>query len=140
MSPKSAKGIIRRTARAVKALGVEAIAVRGVSGLTVGAPVAFLLGLPLMIVRKSHELAHCHSTYNVETTNEKSEPYASYCIIDDFISTGRTINEIVHVITTARPIPPLVVKGALKAIVLYNSIKGRDYWLVSDKKVAVVEI
>lgn len=65
----------------------DSIVVRGVSGMLVGSPVAYRMKLPLVVVRKSDGN---HSGQSVEGyANVKN-----YVVIDDFVSSGDTINEI----------------------------------------------
>lgn len=66
----------------------DGIAVRGVSGMVIGSAVAYKMRLPLLIVRKKDGN---HSTMKVEG----DESIKRYVIIDDFIGTGATVEEIV---------------------------------------------
>lgn len=69
----------------------DAIACRGVSGTVVGAAVASRLSKQLIVVRKPD--VQSHSEYDVE-----GRPYGffKYIIIDDFVSTGETVREIIR--------------------------------------------
>jgi hypothetical protein len=67
----------------------DAIAFTGTSGSAFAYPLSFLLGMPLICVRKSAENNHYYG---------KVEGYLdakSYIIVDDFISGGTTIREII---------------------------------------------
>jgi adenine/guanine phosphoribosyltransferase-like PRPP-binding protein len=64
--------------------GFDSIAVRGVSGIVVGAPVALALGKPLVVVRKPTDNAHSRRHVNV------AQAGARYVFLDDFVSTGTT--------------------------------------------------
>lgn len=68
--------------------GFDSIAVRGVSGLLVGSPVALALGKPLAVVRKPSEVAHASGIVN------RAHAGNSYIVIDDFVSSGATVREI----------------------------------------------
>ena len=72
----------------------DAIAVRGISGLLVGVPLALRLDKQLIVVRKPKD--DTHSPYMVEG-------YAAgerYLIVDDFVSTGATVKEIQKALKT----------------------------------------
>lgn len=62
------------------------VAVRGVSGVLVGIPIADHFKKPLCIIRKEDG---SHSSKPIEGCNE-----GRYIIVDDFISTGTTIQKI----------------------------------------------
>lgn len=61
---------------------------RGVSGMLVGAPLAYELGKPIVIVRKSDG---SHSGHSVEGPT----CVGRYAIIDDLVDSGDTLREIV---------------------------------------------
>lgn len=65
----------------------EALAFTGNSGAMVGPAIAMRLGCDMILVRKKE--AKGHSMYNVEGAVD-----AKYCIVDDLISTGKTIDTI----------------------------------------------
>jgi len=79
----------------------DSIAVRGVSGVIVGAPVAVLLGKPLIIVRKDDELSHAHN--NAHRVSNGRFAGRRYLILDDFTITGATIQEIEAQMTAHTP-------------------------------------
>ena len=62
----------------------DSVAVRGVSGMIVGAPVAIALGKPLIVVRKDTETSHGSALSNYRHAG------GSYLFLDDFISLGHT--------------------------------------------------
>jgi len=68
----------------------DSIACRGVSGLMIASPVALRLNKPLIVIRKG--TSNCHSSIAVEGY---LSPDLRYIIIDDFISSGNTIKEII---------------------------------------------
>lgn len=92
------KSVVARTCRAIKKAKVQHIAVRGVSGISIGAIVAYKLNLNLIVSRKSES----HAGKNLATgqTPMNGETYA---IIDDFISTGETVKLILNDIERAYP-------------------------------------
>jgi adenine/guanine phosphoribosyltransferase-like PRPP-binding protein len=72
----------------------DSIAVRGASGIVVGAPVSLALGKPLLIVRKPDEQCHNRDHRVVNWRN------AGECAIflDDFITRGDTFGHVVSAI------------------------------------------
>lgn len=91
---QSVMGVVRAL-RAVKG-EFDAIAVRGVSGSTVGAAAAFVLGKPLVVVRKPEQ---SHSRNYVEGLKR----VGGYVIVDDFIDTGATVRKVVEEMGRHRP-------------------------------------
>lgn len=79
----------------------DSIAVRGVSGVIVGAPVSILMGKPLIIVRKDDELSHAHN--NARRVSNGRLAGRRYLVLDDFIITGATIREIEDQMTAHTP-------------------------------------
>lgn len=76
---------IKKFRRKVK---FDAIAFTGSSGAALAYPLSYILGLPLICVRKSPKDSHF---------GLRLEGYVSasrYIIVDDFIESGRTINKI----------------------------------------------
>ena len=71
----------------------DSIAVRGVSGLIVGSPVALHLGKPLVVARKPSEIAHSSGVSNDRNAGRR------YVILDDFVSSGATVSEITYTMT-----------------------------------------
>lgn len=69
----------------------DAIAVRGVSGLIIGAPLAYLLNKPLIVVRKPYEVkdGNSHSLILVESNYSDTSRF-SWIFLDDCIGGGST--------------------------------------------------
>jgi orotate phosphoribosyltransferase len=65
----------------------ESIAFRGMSGAMIVPAIAHKLGVKMLMVRKEDG---SHAWHKVE-----GDPVKQYIIIDDFIETGDTINEII---------------------------------------------
>lgn len=81
--------------KTVKALGArckdfDSIAVQGISGLCVGAPVALILGKPLVIIRKDSEI-RCHHNKRVENAENMGK---RVLFLDDQISYGATLANV----------------------------------------------
>lgn len=64
----------------------DSIVFQGVSGVLIAAPLAVRLKKNLIVVRKHQD---CHSQHAIEGKNPKN-----YIIVDDFISSGRTVKVI----------------------------------------------
>jgi orotate phosphoribosyltransferase len=92
----------------------DAIAIRGVSGVMLGAILSVRLNKPLLVVRKAEQ---SHSNYDVE--GEKD--FGRYIIVDDTICSGHTVNTIVDNIKDFNE------KGRLEGILLYNDC-GQSDW------------
>jgi orotate phosphoribosyltransferase-like protein len=71
---------------------IGTIAVRGVSGISIGSVVSYLTKIPLCVIRKEKE--DKHSFYNVEYNDDLISSF-NYCIIDDLIDSGNTIESII---------------------------------------------
>lgn len=91
--------IVRKVCRYIRQSKLEFthIAVTGVSGITIGGPVALQLKKNLIVVRKGEV---SHSNWNVEGIPVSNKPFA-YIIIDDFVETGRTVYNIFNAIKQA---------------------------------------
>jgi adenine/guanine phosphoribosyltransferase-like PRPP-binding protein len=97
-SPTNLKEAVNRALEQLKGKRYDAIAVRGVSGAVVGSIVAARKNKQLIVVRKQNVISH--AAYQVEGVPSKSFKYA---IIDDFVSSGRTIANIVGQIERQSP-------------------------------------
>ena len=73
----------------------NSIAVRGVSGIVVGAPVALALGKPLVVIRKPTENAHTSRHANTGQIG------ARYVFLDDFVASGKTRKAVADAIADA---------------------------------------
>jgi adenine/guanine phosphoribosyltransferase-like PRPP-binding protein len=69
----------------------DSIAVTGVSGILVGAPVALALGKPIVIVRKPYDDHH-----NSESVVNQHRAGKRYLFLDDFIGLGRTRERVIE--------------------------------------------
>jgi len=75
----------------------DAIAFRGLSGSLIAPVVAYQLQKKMMAVRKERSP---HTTYKIEASHKASE---RILILDDFISSGATIREIISVVKSECP-------------------------------------
>lgn len=76
----------------LKRFEFDAIAFRGMSGCLLAAPLAYLTGKTLIMVRKPEQ---SHTSLIVE--GDKAAK--TYVIVDDFISSGQTVKIIVQEVT-----------------------------------------
>lgn len=74
--------------------GLDFIAVSGASGLSVGAVVAYELGLPCVIVRKPEEARNSHCGGQMVCPGYLHKDSGKYVIVDDFIGGGNTVKYI----------------------------------------------
>ncbi len=88
---KSANTISRQVLKDNKQFNYCAIACIGLSGVSMGTVVSYLTGIPLLVIRKPKE--NHHGTYDLEYSNYHVKP-GNYCIVDDLIDSGTTINNI----------------------------------------------
>lgn len=70
------------------------IAVCGASGLSVGAIIAYELGVPCVIVRKVEEARNSHCGGQMLTPAAVPNNESKYVIVDDFIAGGNTVKYI----------------------------------------------
>ncbi len=97
----------------------DAIAIRGMSGATVGFPVSVKTGIPVIIVRKGSESSH---GYPVEAPSMISRTRTvRYIILDDFICSGDTVKQILNTIQKSIPRGNIIPKCV--GIVLYDTIE-----------------
>lgn len=105
--------VVNRVCRKIEKIGgVEAVAVCGFSGIIPGVMVAHLLGINLIAIRKSTEVAQADSRVcNVEYGSPK---FKRWVILDDLIATGFTIDWMVdsvreeRVVNVKRPLAILL--------------------------------
>ena len=127
-NPRKYKHLVSSTAMCIKRnlpgnILKDCIVVgRGLSGVTIGLPVAHRLGRPYLWVRKSEHSSHGDvlETIDLCSRNEKS-----YLIVDDFVGTGETVLAIVNSMKgikryTLSPPPDLI------AVFLYNRLPDAE--------------
>jgi adenine/guanine phosphoribosyltransferase-like PRPP-binding protein len=93
---------------------IDAIAMRGISGMAVGFPVCALTGISPAVVRKSCDKGHSHCetecppNFNISPhtilaeTNPDMYKTKNYVIIDDFICNGETVTAIIDSLPYAK--------------------------------------
>ena len=107
----------------------DAIAVRGMSGATIGAILADRLDKDLYLVRKGNEVESSHSSYKVEGPDGPID----YIIVDDFVATGATIEAVLLDMTKYFPHAKCV------GLYLWRDAEFNDHYLTrSESRVADV--
>ena len=110
------KNTARLAKRALAKYNYDALACRGVSGLLIAPLLACRLNKSLLVVRKPSE-DNLHTTRTVEG----DQAARRYIIIDDFMSSGETVNAIQEEI--GRFAPQAVCLGLLEVNKLYSTDK-----------------
>lgn len=99
----------------------DIIAVRGVSGITVGSPVALMLDKQLVVIRKPDESSHSAGMPAGIGYNSDGTPHR-YIFLDDFIASGATRNAVKQDIALRRP------EWRYVGDYLYNYAEPADRW------------
>lgn len=73
----------------------DSIAVQGVSGCIIGAPVAIALGKPLVIIRKDSDMARPHCTHINIVENAKNAG-SRVLFLDDYVGEGKTLRDVAY--------------------------------------------
>lgn len=127
MNPKDLKETAEKVSELIKKYYPKAdyIAVCGSSGNLIAGAVSIISRIPILLVRKENE--KCHSYYTVEfQSNKKKTP--KYVIIDDFISSGETINYIIKTIKSGIDHSEVnYPKFKLLGVVLYNDWSVQEF-------------
>ena len=84
---------LARKIRAIPGRDFDSIAFSGISGASIGFPVAAALGVPVIYIRKECDSSHFGKGCIEGVLNSKK-----YLIIDDFIASGKTVAYIAAVI------------------------------------------
>lgn len=97
-------------------LKADLVAVRGLSGTLVATAMSTLFSTPIAVVRKPGENSHGREVEVVEYNDEGNLRYNNYIIVDDLISSGKTIQAIVDALKSQIP---YALHGKCVAIALY---------------------
>lgn len=121
--PENFPKTIRETLKAAKKIKKErdfdTIAFCGMSGAAVAFILASEMSLPLLCVRKKGESSHYVNGYD-DRMLEGNITAEKYLLVDDFISSGKTVNYIMD--TIKRDIP----NAKCVAMLMYSGFGG-DY-------------
>ena len=101
-SPADFRSLIKKVTRQLRHLlknfpGVTALAVTGNSGTVLGAPVAALLGLDLIVVRRHGSETH----HNKSLAIGRLAPDSQYVFLDDLVDSGSTVDRVVEFVDHA---------------------------------------
>ena len=94
---RSNAAAIKFICRALELVDCDAIAFTGMSGALMAPKIAELTGKKLVMVRKSGDGSH--SSFKVEATTTNVHKYV---IIDDLISSGKTVDHIIKTLKENR--------------------------------------
>jgi len=99
INPVTASKTLKRLVFAIKNSNAsfDFIAVRGISGALVGSYLTVKLGKPVVVIRKEHDDSHGTS---IERDDDLVLYASHYIIVDDGISSGRTLREIINQLHT----------------------------------------
>ena len=112
LTPATRKDILDRLIHLLGYYQFDAIAFRGLSGALFAPAVAILMNKTLLAVRKGEK---CHSGREVEGDYNARR----YVIIDDFVSSGTTVREIIEKIKYSLP------RALCIGVIEYNYILGQ---------------
>jgi adenine/guanine phosphoribosyltransferase-like PRPP-binding protein len=104
---------LKRVAELLADVEFDAVAFRGMSGCLFAAPLALLMDKTLIGVRKEDELPNCHSVHIVEGDRGAHR----YIIIDDCVSSGRTVREMRMAIRKFAP------HAVFVGVAVYDSVR-----------------
>jgi len=112
------KKTVAKAVRILKQYDFDSVAFRGLSGALIAPILAVKLDKHLIAVRKSDKV--CHSIHRVEG-NAGSQ---RYIIVDDFVSTGETVQNILEAV---KPFAPYAVcLGVLETSLMKRKINWFD--------------
>lgn len=92
LEPEILKVIVDNAVEKTKGTKINCIVVCGLSGLTVGAAISYLTGIPLVVVRKKSE--SCHSQNKIEFSDRLLK--LNWIFLDDFVSCGDTLSWVIE--------------------------------------------
>lgn len=105
-------------------LGADLVVVRGLSGTLVASAMNVLFETPIAIVRKPNEQSHGWAVELIEERpvdnywGYEAVKYNDWIIIDDLISSGRTVNSIIEAVDEHKK---TTVLGLCVGILLYHN-------------------
>ena len=104
--PEQFGGVINELAQLVQQVKIDtktAIIVPEARGFIFGAPVAYKLGLPLLLIRKKGKIPNNpypfhitneYTSYDMEMDGDLLEKYDKFIYIDDILATGQTLASV----------------------------------------------
>ena len=127
-NPDTFRLIVKWASKIVKELGVDAVAGCGHSGIPAAAAIAYETGTSMIAVRKHDDESYAHSNMRLNAWNEHVSKFGSYVIVDDLVSSGRTIFTVISELIKADISTELVPT----ALLLYNTSRDLTEWDVSS--------
>jgi len=143
--PGSLKAIVNRVIKKLEKLRQEikfdAIAFRGISGSSIAYPVSAIAGYHLIEVRRAPGLRNGKGNSHHGSTIEgsSSRKIKRYIILDDFISSGKTVEEIAKTITKEFRSDPKADQPQCVAIVMYASSPFDRKKMIVNKEIVPVK-
>lgn len=121
--PEPRADAVENALASLESLKFDCIAVRGISGISIGSIVAFQLKKNLAIVRKPNE--KFHAPVGPLVLVESPEAVIRYVVIDDFVSSGETLYHIQRNMLAIHP------NSLCVGMVMYNRIGGfyNEIWV-----------
>ena len=122
--PEQFSATVEKTIKAAELLRQEVrfdtIAFSGVSGSAMGFILGHWLSVPLICVRKMNDGSHFQGFQGVRCV-EGNLSARRYMIVDDFISSGKTVNYIIDSISEQIPSARCV------AMLMYEGLRDREH-------------
>ena len=100
LCPKALQYRIPLASQLVSKVNPDALACRGISGALVGSGISLLTGKPLIVVRKEAEKRHS----GLPVEGVMGPDFINYLIVDDFICSGDTVQDIIQNMHKDRPL------------------------------------
>lgn len=130
--PNKLRDTVYRIAKEIDNLDMRPkfIAVRGVSGVSIGAAVSYYTSIPLVVVRKDSEQTHSNGT-----VQGLYDLCGDYVIVDDLIDSGATVRAIARELSRDNEAnKPL-------AIILYSDPNAlSSICILDDKYIPVIAL
>lgn len=119
--PKTIQACLKEAKRIKKEQGFDTIAFSGMSGAAVAFILAHELDVPLLCIRKKGESSHYCNDYN-DRHVEGHLTAEKYLLVDDFISSGKTVRFILDSIKREAP------KAVCIGMLMYSGYGGNYKW------------
>ena len=135
--PKLTRRVALETCKVMQYVDADIVVVRGLSGSLIASAMSTLFGIPFAVVRKPGETSH--SLAAIEIAGDWPR-YDNWIIVDDFIATGHTVEEIGRAVKE-RKNDFGEIQGRCVGIVLYGSRRRKyENWDINGKQVQIYPI
>jgi adenine/guanine phosphoribosyltransferase-like PRPP-binding protein len=118
----------------VKNYQIDSVAFSGTSGAAMAFILSYKLGLHLMCVRKKTDTSHFHEYYRKRFHVEGNLDSQRYLIVDDFMDTGTTIENIIDAVKSEAP------QALCMSILFYARSTGYTSFIHRDPAVSIIPI